>query len=167
MTLDDDLRLSCLCGCTTIQIRGGYSTQTMKDVAELGLAATTLCRRKHYRRILWRWLLIACLAGVAVTAGVEARRRHRMEEAQNWCRIGETKLENGDDQGAIEEFTKSLSIHPLPLTYLIRGFAYYQLCDYDKAIADCDAALVIDPMNETAIKNRVMALERMSGAKDH
>ena len=155
MSRDDDLVISCRCGCTEIATRGGYSTQTMKDVAELGLAASTLCRRKRYRRILWRWIAGSLLVGALVTGAVMWREAAKTERAASYCRQGEEQLDTyKDDHKAVEMFTKSLAVKPSPLVYNFRSFAHWRLRDFKAALADADAALAIDPTNEAAKENR-------------
>jgi putative GTP pyrophosphokinase len=52
---------------------------------------------------------------------------------------------------AVEDFTLSLTINPYQAFCLVRrGQAYYHIGDYPAALADCEAALDLEPENETA-----------------
>lgn len=61
----------------------------------------------------------------------------------NW---GVTFVERGRSREAVKLCTKSISLNPnVADTYLQRGIAYTQLCDYDRALVDFDMALEFPP----------------------
>jgi tetratricopeptide (TPR) repeat protein len=61
---------------------------------------------------------------------------------------GIAKFSLGDFQGAINDFSKTISIHPLYVrAYHYRGISRDRVYDYAHAISDFDKALEIDPFN--------------------
>jgi putative GTP pyrophosphokinase len=64
--------------------------------------------------------------------------------------------------GAIDDFTLSQNINPYqPFCLYRRGQAYYHLEDYPQALADCEAALALDPDSESIRKFRALLLEKL------
>jgi len=62
---------------------------------------------------------------------------------------------------AVEAFNRSLGINPYqPYCLFRRGQAYYHLADYPKALADCEAALVLESF-EAAQKFRDLLLDKL------
>jgi len=61
---------------------------------------------------------------------------------------GIAKFSLGDFEGAINDFSKTISIHPLYVrAYHYRGISRDRVYDYAHAISDFDKALEIDPFN--------------------
>lgn len=52
---------------------------------------------------------------------------------------------SGDFQQAIELYSRSIELFPTAEAYTFRGWAYSFLGDYDRAIADCQEAIRVDP----------------------
>jgi putative GTP pyrophosphokinase len=64
--------------------------------------------------------------------------------------------------GAIDDFTLSQNINPYqPFCLYRRGQAYFHLEDYPQALADCEAALALDPDAESIRKFRALLLEKL------
>lgn len=79
---------------------------------------------------------------------------------------GLAKDELGDYKEAIESYTYAMSIatpDKLVDLYQNRGLAYLHDKQYDKAIADYDKALKLNPDNELAKKQRERAVQEKSG----
>lgn len=130
--------------------------QTAGELAE-ALQSFLLRRRRKITLSLASAVLIGVLG--ALGASYEAHRdRVRTERAAGLCRDGESRIANRDPQGAVRHFTDSLALRRSALTYLFRGFAYYQLREYGRAIADCDSALELEPGNQVAMENRALAM---------
>ena len=70
---------------------------------------------------------------------------HPEEQAKELWRLGTTQLVQGDVQGAISLFERSLEVHPTAEGYTFRGWAVSFLGRYEEAIADCRRAIEIDP----------------------
>jgi tetratricopeptide (TPR) repeat protein len=63
--------------------------------------------------------------------------------------------ERGDKKGALNEFTKALSLNPNNANaYYTRGLSYYTLGDKQKALEDYNQALSLDPNYDTVYYNR-------------
>lgn len=164
MSRDADLIVTCACGCIEIIKKNGYHTHDLTYALTMGATASHLCR--HRLRWLMRVgavLLVACLAGVGVTAWVENRRVQRMESAEYHRGVGENCLEAKDYDGALAAFAKSIAIHAEAKTHLFMGFAYMMKKEYAKAVGECDKAIVIEPTNEAAIENRKIAHSMLTG----
>lgn len=52
---------------------------------------------------------------------------------------------SGEYQQAIELYTKSIEAFPTAEAYTFRGWTYSFLGDYERAIAECRAAIQVDP----------------------
>ena len=64
--------------------------------------------------------------------------------------------------GAIDDFTRALEINPYQAFCLFRrGQAYFHSGDYPQALADCEAALAMEPKNETVHKFRTLLQEKL------
>ena len=59
-------------------------------------------------------------------------------------------MRGGDAQGALTELNALLATRPFPLAYVMRAAIYMDQGDADKAHADFDAALKLDPKNAAA-----------------
>lgn len=113
----------------------------------------------------WTWaavIMMALAVGIVTTSSVFETSTAAEEAADTWSRTGELSLQQNDDKAALSAFTKSLALRPIPRTYLLRGFSYWRLCEFEMAIADCDAALKLDPANAAAKKNRQMAIDQIA-----
>ncbi|GHU06805.1 (p)ppGpp synthetase [Spirochaetia bacterium] len=63
---------------------------------------------------------------------------------------------------AIDDYSLSLKIHPYQAFCLFRrGQAYYHLDDYPQALADCEAAIMLDGSCEPAKKFHALLLSKM------
>jgi putative GTP pyrophosphokinase len=63
---------------------------------------------------------------------------------------------------AIDDFTLSLEISPFQSFCLFRrGQAYYHIGDYPQALSDCEAALAMEPQNETIGKFRALLQNKL------
>ena len=72
------------------------------------------------------------------------------------------KGENGDNYGAISDYTKALEIDPNDAeVYYNRGWNKSQLKDYYGAISDYTKAIEINPQKVEAYKNRGIAKEEI------
>jgi len=67
------------------------------------------------------------------------------KKAQEFYVSGSKKAMDGDNQGAIEDFTRSLGIYKMPGAYLKRGFAEMISEDYISAINDMNEAIKMNP----------------------
>ena len=87
--------------------------------------------------------------------GFEEHRRRGIEAAQR-----------GDQQQAIEHYTKAIELQPEDsYTYRRRGYAHHREGEYDLAIQDFDKSLELDPDNALTYRRRGYAHHR-KGAFD-
>lgn len=76
-------------------------------------------------------------------------------DAEGVFREGLNKIEQGDFQGAIDDFTAVLKLNPnVPDAYYFRGLARDLLEDNEEAIKDYSEAIRLDPKNTYAYNNR-------------
>jgi tetratricopeptide (TPR) repeat protein len=70
-------------------------------------------------------------------------------------------------QGAIADCTKLLDLQPKDISALsFRGFSYYKLGEFERAIADFDSALAVNPAAAMPLFGRGLAKRRNGNAKD-
>ena len=76
-------------------------------------------------------------------------------------RQGIEKIERGDYDGAIADYTQAIRLDPNNANaYGNRGIAYGEKGDYDRAIADYNQAIRLDPNDPAAYYNRGIAYRR-------
>ncbi|MGB3652863.1 MAG: tetratricopeptide repeat protein [Rivularia sp. (in: cyanobacteria)] len=77
------------------------------------------------------------------------------QNATKYFNSGIKRLEQGDYQGAIDDFTSSIEINPtLVAAYYNRAIARHQLQNYQRAIADFTKVIQINPNDVKAYKER-------------
>lgn len=165
MSRDEDLFVSCKCGCTTIQKRGGYTTYTLAEAADLGHTASMLCRRKRLKRRLYFLLVTMVMASILIGVGgwfIGEHGRRRVEMMDRLSLDADEAIRVGDDDKAVAFYTQAISIQPMVVYYLRRGFCRYRQGRYAEAVEDCDSALKLEPQNEMAKVNRALAMKYLS-----
>ena len=75
-------------------------------------------------------------------------------KAQELYVSGSQKSLSGDQKGAIEDYTQSIGIYKMALTYMKRGYCELLLKDYDNAIKDMNETLKMDTNQERAYFGR-------------
>lgn len=123
-----------------------------QSAADLAGALDGYLNRVSWKRValaVMGVLLVVFLATGGTSWFFEARISAE-EQAVNWCRVGEQKLMEQDDAGAIVAFTNALHFSPKYRTYLFRSFAYWRRCDYDASVEDLESAIKMDPLNPAA-----------------
>ena len=79
---------------------------------------------------------------------------------------GRELLNAGHYREAVEELNAAIAADSqFAVAYNARGFAYYLLRDYARALADFDKAIELNPGYKNAIDNRAMALNAAARAK--
>jgi tetratricopeptide (TPR) repeat protein len=78
----------------------------------------------------------------------------QQKQAQELYLSGQKKAVDGDQQGAIDDFTKSLNLYKTPAAFLKRGFSEMVQEDYVNAINDMNEVLKINPNIERAYFGR-------------
>lgn len=103
------------------------------------------------------FLTVFCLllpAAAAESSGAEPAALSP-QRAEEFHRQGFARLTKADYDGAIEDFTRALTLNPSdPQALHDRGIAWFSKGDYDKAVADYTAALSINPLSAEAFHNR-------------
>jgi hypothetical protein len=107
-----------------------------------------------------RMKVAAVLLAVTASVGLWRLEASRLDavavrESAIWTRVGEERLDRGDDRGARDAFTRVIEIRPTAKAYLDRTFAHWRLRDYRACLADVSLALALDPANPAA--ERTMA----------
>lgn len=78
--------------------------------------------------------------------------------AQDFFKWGVDKIQSGNYQGGIKEFTQAIQLQAdFAAAYSNRCLAHIQLGDYQTAIVDCTQAVTLAPNNTDAYLNRGLA----------
>lgn len=80
-----------------------------------------------------------------------------MKKAHDLYQSGAQKAVDGDQEGAIEDFTQSLNIYKTPVLFMKRGFSELVAKQYGNALNDMDEALKLNPKLDRAIFGRGVA----------
>lgn len=78
---------------------------------------------------------------------------------------GSKKSNDGDQNGAIEDFTQSLNLYKMPVVYMKRGFAELVSEDYSSAINDMNEAIKMNPSFYRAYFGRAVCRFEMKDFK--
>ena len=107
--------------------------------------------KRNYIYLCMALSLIACLSTPALA-----------QTAEEWYDRGYDCTFDGDYEGAVECYTKSIEADPSYVyAYDSRGLAHANLGQYDKAIADFTKAIEIDPEYQAPYSNLAFAYYRM------
>lgn len=71
-----------------------------------------------------------------------------------WFKRGLTRRKNDDNKGAIEDYTKSISLEPVYQAFANRAVAFLALNDKESALKDLNEALRLNPNDDIALRNR-------------
>tara|TARA_S200000501_G_scaffold374148_1_gene422998 strand:- start:2157 stop:3425 length:1269 start_codon:yes stop_codon:yes gene_type:complete len=71
-----------------------------------------------------------------------------------WFKRGLAKRQNKDNQGAVEDYTRSIGLNPDYKTYANRAVAYLALEDKESAYDDLEECLKLNPKDDIALGNR-------------
>ncbi|MCK5509283.1 MAG: tetratricopeptide repeat protein, partial [Desulfobacterales bacterium] len=94
------------------------------------------------------------------TEAIKQKEHH--QQALKWAEKSYESVAQGNFTNAIDEATISISFDPgLANSYINRAWAYIEIGQYDKAIADCHTAIKLDPYNALAVNNLGLAYHRM------
>ncbi len=97
---------------------------------------------------------------------VAVTERGRNPVALEWLRKGADSLAREDWPGAAMSATAAASVDPLcDNAFVIRGVAYYRQDLLDKAMADCDRAIEVNPENLLAYNCRGLVYARKGQAE--
>ncbi|NQT00664.1 MAG: hypothetical protein HQ580_01430 [Planctomycetes bacterium] len=85
-------------------------------------------------------IIMIALIGIIIVVGVSG-----CKEAKEYYDRGVARLEKGETDGAISDFTKAIKKRPrYGMAYYYRAMGYHHEKEYDKAIADHTKAIEID-----------------------
>ena len=82
-------------------------------------------------------------------------------QAQDYIDAAKDKMIAGDMDGAIQELDVAVSSNANADTYTLRGEAYMQMGNYEKALADFNSAIEIDGVNPIAFYDRALLNTRL------
>ena len=100
-------------------------------------------------------LLLGSATAVATAMVVFLNQSANAQGAQDHYKLGYDKVELGDYQGGITEYSKAIEIDPnYAAAYANRAFAKGISGDHQGAIADYNKAIVIDPQNAQSYQGR-------------
>ena len=82
-------------------------------------------------------------------------------QPEDYVENAKSKLAIDDMEGAIADLNAAIDANASSTTYTLRGEAYMQLGEYQKALSDYEAALEIDGMNAVAFYDRALLNTRL------
>ena len=82
-------------------------------------------------------------------------------QSEDYVATAKEKLVAGDMDAAIADLNAAIDSNAASNTYTLRGEAYMQMGDYQKALSDFDSALEIDGMNAVAFYDRSLLNTRL------
>lgn len=108
-------------------------------------------------------LIVALLALFLVDTAVGCQQTISSKEAIEHYESGKVLCQEGNDEGAISEFTKAIELDAKFFrAYGERGISHTNLGQYDKAIIDFDKAIEVNPNYAIAYQNRALAYRSLS-----
>ncbi len=116
------------------------------------------------KKIVFLNIIVLCIFFVFLSVQ-SSKARHQENIRQEIERIensasgqsgkGFLSVIKGDNESAIEHFSKSIEIEPNnPIVYHQRGIAYYNLGNYQDAVKDLNQTIKLDPNLIDAYSNR-------------
>ncbi|MBQ7409341.1 MAG: tetratricopeptide repeat protein [Alphaproteobacteria bacterium] len=84
-----------------------------------------------------------------------------LQQSEDYINVAKVKLSAGNIEEAIEELNSAIDADAASNTYVLRGEAYMQLGEYQKALADFDSAIEKDSMNAVAFYDRSLLNTRL------
>ncbi len=82
-------------------------------------------------------------------------------QPDDYMKSAREKLVNGDVESAIAELNAAIDSNATSNIYTLRGEAYMQIADYQKALEDLDAAIEMDSLNAIAFYDRSLLNTRL------
>jgi tetratricopeptide (TPR) repeat protein len=82
-------------------------------------------------------------------------------QPNDYVSAAKTKLVAGDIEGAITELNAAIDENASSNLYALRGEAYMQVGEYQKALTDFDSAIEVDGMNAIAFYDRALLNTRL------
>ncbi|MEH1824142.1 MAG: tetratricopeptide repeat protein [Nostoc sp.] len=143
-----------------------YATEVLDDLKKI-----TNVDDEQQKQLQKKLLLVLIGIIVCITLGVAAwqlRSPKPVRDAQQTLyQKGENKYEEGNYEGAIEDFNQAIKLDPQnALAYNRRGDAYYRLGDYEQAQADSSQAILLNPQDANAYFDRGFAFSELGKYKE-
>jgi len=82
-------------------------------------------------------------------------------QPEDYIEQAKAKITVEDMEGAIADLNAAIDANASSNTYVLRGEAYMQMGDYQKALSDFDAALEVDGVNAVAFYDRALLNMRL------
>lgn len=84
-----------------------------------------------------------------------------LKQSQDYIDAAKEKIVAGDMEAAIVDLNAAIDANASASVYTLRGEAYMQMGDYQKALSDFDSALEVDGMNAVAFYDRALLNMRL------
>jgi len=100
-------------------------------------------------------ITIVALVGTMIGVGVPGCKDPK--DARKYYNQGVARLEKGEHDLAISDFTKTIEIRPgFAMAHFYRGRTYFRKGEFDQAISDLNKAIEIDPQLAVAYGERAV-----------
>ena len=108
-------------------------------------------------------LLVVAAVVLGGCASVEERRLEQVEKARFFYEEGEREAELGDDEQAIEAYTRAIAHHPakFPAAHFARANAHRRQGNFEDAIEDYTRAIRSSRGYDAALYNRAETFRRL------
>ncbi|MGF2040360.1 MAG: tetratricopeptide repeat protein [Nostoc sp. CmiVER01] len=143
-----------------------YATEVLDDLKNLTNVDRDREKQHQKKLLLVLTGVVSCII-LGVGAWQLKLLKPLINAQQTLYQEGINKYDEGNYEGAIEDFNQAIELDPKnALAYNRRGDAYYRLGDYEQAQADSSQAILLNPQDANAYFDRGFALSELGKYKE-